>query len=346
MNGQVELLDQLDGVGSSFFIFIEGTESDPSCWREVVGSPLLAKALETAKQGVINSLLKVTKGSRVYSFDLGVMKKNLNNLAAKIQKEHPEEAIVSISGVYCDQYDAVLEINRMVRTDHTSFPEAGARPYNSVVNKQIQRIRETTGKQTFIIVDDVCFHGQTADTLCKLGFQVADVVSGVVTTAAKEFLESKGIRVHPLVLVGSQDIDGFIDTCPLHDFIPFAPLAGKTVGARGGTEIVPLLVDKVSFSKPYILPYVGFEEFEGLTSLPREKAVGLSRQLLENAIRLFERLESLVGRPISVLDLANKSPRFSYPLPSEREDHEISLGKSVVAVLKGDLDFLNRRYDV
>lgn len=343
MQGRVELLCPLSKDGSSFFIFIEGTESDPSYWREIVDSPLLEGILKLAKQRVVDSLLKATSGSSVYSFGLGAMRENLNGLAHSVQVEHPDEAIVSLSSVYCNEFDAVLEINRMVTTDHTSFPTAGARPYNPSIAKQIAKIRQGNIQQKFIIVDDVCFHGQTALSLRDMGFQVADVVSGVVTSDAIERLTPEGIRIHPLILVGDNN-DGFIDTCPLHDFIPFAPLAGKTIGSPGGAETIPFIVERVSFSHPYMLPYLGINAFKDQTSLPVDRAEALSRELLENAVSLFESLDKLRGSPITAIDLAMKTPRLSYPVPTGRDDHDILFSRSVVEILKEDLDSLNRRY--
>jgi hypothetical protein len=357
MQGKTGLLDRLSEGGKPYFIIVEGSESDTQSWNKVLGVDYydLFNVLKEARAAVMRVIVETLTVNTIYLFNLAAIKDELNGLAARVSEKHPGQGIVSLSGVYCDQSDGQLEINRLIDLHNQSYRNAGPRPNHKAVDSQINELKEATGKNSFILVDDVCFDGKTARTLLEMGLTVSDIVGGVVTEKAvrrltkrrqiiqddvgsRQVVYQKPIRLHTLIRVG-QDGDNFVDTLPVHDFIPFAPLSGKTVGIPAGGQTNPLVVDGVSFSKPYLLPYVDSRTFEDLSSIPADRALAFSVTMLKIAIDLFRGLEDLVGRPITPSSLAYQNPRFSYPVPSEG-GHHIRLGESVVKILEEHLNIL------
>jgi hypothetical protein len=355
------LLHPLNEATGPYYILIEGSESHPECWQGVVYHPELPRVLSAAQDGVIAAFREALADHTLYILRLAELKRSLNDLAQQVSCDYPGQAVVSLSCIYCDCGDAELQINRMVNPDNESHDDAGPRPFHKSLVDQIVAIREKTGKSSFIIADDVCFAGHTARTLLALGLPITHLVGGVVTDSARRTLQSprvktsdpqsqsgyrvegwqKPVKVHSLILVGG-DSEGetpFVDTCPIHDFIPFSPLCGKTVGIRDERGVSPLVVGGISFSKPYLLPWLDGEAFNKATSIPADRGLAFSIRLIENAVEVFGNLGDLVGRDLTVGDLAFSNPRLSYPL-LKGGSVAVSPSEPITSVLKRDLAIL------
>lgn len=361
MKGRVDLLSTYHTGSSGYYILFEGSESDPNVWNLLTEDPRTVKELENSALTLQKIFVQAIPEFTYFLFKLDTIRKELGSRVKRVTYDSPGLQVVSLSRVYYSNGWSSVDVNRMIDIYNKLLGEAGPRTGSAPLKIQVGRIQSKAGNKSVVIVDDVCFKGQTSKTLISLGLRVADIIGGVVTdkataTLTKRRLISKTpdgnigsvsyqqpIRIHPIITVG-QDNDAhgqFIDTCPLHDFLPLAPFCGLTIGTQTTSfGPIPLTRGGVSFTRPYLLPYLDVSLLQAKASIPPDKAIEFSVLALENAIRLFEGLNEILGYSLTPKKLSHLIPNCSYPLPQTENIWEVDLEEPITKILRRHLTLI------
>lgn len=362
MLGRVELLKSHHQGNGSYYILFEGSESDCSYWSPLETGNGLAAALEKLGQTAINTFALHCPEHTYFVFTLNSVRSELSTRVKRLTNDSPHLVVVTLSNLYSTNGWDSIDINRMIDPHNRVLDEAGPRPGSPPLRNQVKRLRKMVGAKRIILVDDVCFKGQTSKTLLMLGLPIVNIIGGVVTHNARTTLSRRRIvakdqygkvckidyqqplRLHPVITVAlPEDTHGqFIDTCPLHDFIPFAPYCGLTIGVATTIGPLPLIREGVAFSRPYLVPYLSPRLFESKSSLPVAVAEDFSTAMLENTLHFLEKLEKQRGEAITPRVLAAINPNCAYPLAREEDIWEVDLDESVTTILARHLTLIGR----
>lgn len=205
----------------------------------------------------------------------------------------------------------VLELNRIIDYRGTILG-IGPRPGFAPIEKQLDIIASIAGKKTVVLVEDGSFTGRTLSTviakLQKRGLHVGAIVLGFTFPGALRHVKEcfKG----EIVVV--KDFENPIDWMPEHDFFPFFPNCGRTLGTAMNGHVFPFYNEEgATFSVPYIYPFAPVSDW---ASIPAEKANQFSLFCLYKTLEIFRYLEEMNGREIKIGDLMGIRPRVSIPV--------------------------------
>lgn len=178
-----------------------------------------------------------------------------------------------------------LSLSRMVDGDLNSiglYRRENA-PY---VVSQLSTLQKEKISQA-CLVDDVIFEGNAGvraiRALNRIGISVPVMVAGIAIQEGKGKIQQIGTDV-----IAIRTFPKVIDEICERDFWPGVNLSGR--GVNGFDSVV---------GSPYVAPF-GKPEW---ASIPPEKKIGFSRFCIDQSIRLFELLEEVNGRQISIEDL-------------------------------------------
>lgn len=262
--------------------------------------------------------------------------------AKDLKVQMPDAVIVSTTPMII--YDAggiCIGLSRLIDIDGNMI-SVGARAGNVSVEKQIELLSGELAGRRVIILEDGSFTGGTLcymiDKLSQKKANVEAIIMGILFPAAKKKLAS----IFKGKLVCKYHFEKPFDWMPSHDFFPFIPNAGRVIGTKVGDSLIPVhLFDRSTLSKPYILPYGKLSEWAGLplTSL---ESLDFSKFCVSSTIEIFEEMERLTGKTITIADIIDTRPVTSVPVISGRRNVDFfSLGDRVVDVLYKDSSWLN-----
>ena len=200
---------------------------------------------------------------------------------------------------------------------------AGPRPGFPPLIKQLEDLAARAAGRRISIVEDGIFSGSTIRNLidqmldCRLVPHL--VVAGFAfpqSWPVLELLADKGIKT-----ITIHEFGRIRDWVPDHDFIPFIPGSGRVVGAAAGALSPLYSRDGLSYSFPYVYPFTGdCSSWADWTGVSESRARHFSANRLEDAVRLFEHLESMNQRRLIISDLAGTQPRVSIPVTAGQRD--------------------------
>jgi len=194
--------------------------------------------------------------------------------------------VVSLSGLYYPHADAEISCNRLV--DAFGSPLGmGPRPRSASLSDQVANVMRQAADRPLIVVDDTLFHGDTVKGLIRSGLKVDGVVEFFTSSEAFGEFEHDGIPVF-----SSETLEGYLDVLPLHDFLPMMPLCGKVVGKPSAGGWDPLADHGVSYSLPYLLPFITRDQLSSWASIPVDSALEFSIFALTRGIQVAERLRN------------------------------------------------------
>lgn len=254
----------------------------------------------------------------------------------ELKVRHGNLPVVSCSRFYYPGADAFVECNRVVDSSGEKIG-VGPRPYAKSIPDQVGLIRSLYPNTSFIVVDDMLFHGDTINQLRTRRLPVRAMAAAFATGEAKEALERSGIEV----CVGHPLRTNLRDMLPLHDFLPPLPLCGKVVGLDNMP--LPAMKNDLSSSFPYLLPWITPEQLCSWASIPESHAVPFSMLCLKQCLAIFSALRD--ANIVRLSDLAQFRPRASCPYtpPSAeiRRDTEITtMLAQAHSQLSGIVDFV------
>lgn len=180
------------------------------------------------------------------------------------------------------------------------------------MDHQINAIATLADGSPVVLVEDGAFTGFTVEYLLTLlknkGIHVAAVVIGICFPGAMDNIR-KDFAGEIIVV---EETKCPYEWMPDHDFIPFAPNCGRVFGGKFGDSLLPYYNhDGYSYCFPYILP---FGDPVKWASLPPEVSWKFSLFCLHSSVALFEKLDELNGRKITMEDLNGATPRISVPM--------------------------------
>lgn len=318
------------------YVLVEGSESSPECWAFLGDVP--SHVLDEAKARIVELLVSTFSENPVFSCSLQRIRLELGRLTTRVLENHPEyrAPVVSLSSLYSDQYDFRLDVNRLVDESGHEFDQIGARALSPSIREQVANITNVTSN--CIVTDDVLWKGKTLSDLIRLGLRPRAFVTAIATAKAYTAMKKRSVSVHNLWRGEEKEL---LDSVPLHDFLPFAPLGGVAVGEEIQGRPRAIIREGISFSKPYLLPYLDGMMLHEKASVPQSRQREFSTALLEIAIDFFRNLELTLGRQIAVRDLLDSAPRCSYPLRVGEDYRQVKLDTRIVDKLKQDLQVLS-----
>ncbi|MBI2590318.1 MAG: hypothetical protein HYW33_00340 [Candidatus Blackburnbacteria bacterium] len=282
-------------------------------------SSMIPEEVRRAQQAIGHYLATVVyPNDPVVWVDLEEVRNLLKACVGQITQTLGDIPIVSLSPLYYPYAEEFIDCNRIVSTG--GFPLGlGPRPGKPDLQQQVAQLIARHPGQSFVLVDDMLFHGETVVHLQSFGLPVLAVAAAFSTAEGKELLEERGVKVW----VGHSLGTNLRDMMPLHDFLPPLPLCGKVVGNKIQT-IMPTSMNGLSFSLPYLLPWVTPSQLASIASVPEQHALGFSALCLNLSMDIFSALAD--KRNIRrVVDLKSFEPRASCPYVDEDlcEDEEI-----------------------
>ena len=215
-----------------------------------------------------------------------------------------------------------LEVNRVV-DDRGVVLGIGPRPGHPPVDHQIDGILSMAAGRPLVIVEDGSFTGSTLsyviDRLHRKKADVIAVVAGFIFPKAMERLKDvfRGV-IHTI-----EHFEQPIDWVPDHDFVPFLPGCGRIVGALIRGDAHPFYTfEGYPYSIPYLLPFAPPEawmDWTGLTGSVQD-ARNFSRFCIVKSRDLFEELERLNDKHLTIRDIQDVRPRISVPFRMDGDD--------------------------
>jgi len=310
------------------------------CSFKRVGLKTPDKAVvDRIEEGLIKRINKVFEGSEsvVEIIRFNDFCDEIVSAAKGIKTKMPDAVVISTTPMIV--YDAggiCFGLSRLIGVDGMII-SIGSRAGSSSVEKQLELMRKELSGRRVIILEDGSFTGSTLcfmlDKLSSCGAKVEAIVVGILFPDAKKKLEMtfKG------ELVCKYHFENPFDWMPSHDFFPFVPNSGRVIGTKAGESFIPLhMSDRSTLSKPYILPYGQLDKWAGLP-LDRSEMIDMSRFCMDGSIEIFEVMERLNGRPITVGDIIDTRPITSVPLSWGRKTLDFcDLGHRVIDVMKKD----------
>jgi len=218
-----------------------------------------------------------------------------------------------------------LEINRIIGEDGKILG-LGQRPGCVCLPSQVDGVVHMTEGRPLAFIEDGSFTGSTLlHILDKFEGRasVEGVILGFAFPRAMAALRSRlGDNVHAI-----EDTNGdeLADWMPSHDFIPFAPNAGRPLGVMmGGTPTPFFTYEGHSHAAPYILPFAPIDDWASIgkthpeddEATQRESARhrhGFSLRCLELAEELFAEVSRLNDHDMTIGEVAGSWNRVSVP---------------------------------
>jgi len=260
----------------------------------------------------------------------------------ELKVKMPDAIIISTTPmIACDTGGICIGLSRLIDFDGNIIG-VGSRAGNFSFERQIELISRELSGRSVIILEDGSFSGDTLDfiigKLSQKKAKVEAVVMGILFPKAKKKLAS----VFKGQLICKYHFENPFDWMPSHDFFPFIPNAGRVVGTKVGDSLIPVhLFDRATLSKPYILPYGNLNDWAGLPLTP-QAGLDFSQFCMTSVVEIFQEMEKLNGRIITIGDLIDTRPVTSVPVISgRREIDAFSLTNRVIDVLNNDCAWIN-----
>lgn len=249
---------------------------------------------------------------KVVSYDMAELADEVWSKAIQLKTDLASTIVVSTCAeLAATRRGHIIEINRLVDTngDIIGF---GPRPGTEFLNKQISGIAELASGKSVVIAEDGAFSGSTIDFLVKQlashRVEVAAIVVGICFPSAIESL-SKSFKGKLMVI---EETDKAFEWMPDHDFLPFIPNCGRVLGTMFGDEGMPFYThDGISFCFPYVLP---FGDPIKWASIPEKHAARFSYFCLNWALKIYDHLDVMNGRRLTIRDLSGATPKVSMPM--------------------------------
>lgn len=259
-----------------------------------------------------------------YFPDSEIVSQSMQNLAEEIMmravtKKHLLQRGVVVST--CSEISRLrkghtLEVNRIIDQDGKLLG-IGPRPGFPPLDDQIQAIVSIANGDPLILVEDGTFTGNTVlyilDKLKRHNLSVAAIVIGFAFPDAVKKIESH----FDGELIVVENPRTYIDWMPDHDFFPFIPNCGRVVGFQWRNQRFPLYsYNGASYSVPYLLTYCPFSEW---TSINEKHAQDFTVFCAKAGLTLFERINKLNNRQITISDIMDIRPQISIPISVTQE---------------------------
>ena len=237
-----------------------------------------------------------------------------DEILAKSMKQHEllrgAVVISTCAEIAARRHGHTLEINRIIDRQGKIIGR-GPRPGYPVIDEQIEGIAAITNGLPLILAEDGAFSGETMIYLLeRFKRQRLSVNSIVIGFGFPEALASIGSVFKGEIIV--EHVDDFVDWMPDHDFMPFLPNCGRVLGIPWDDGALPLYTHNgASYSVPYILPFCPMSEW---TRIPQKHCYDLSCFCVEQTRKLFEMLDKLNNRRLTIGELIYTQPRVSIPM--------------------------------
>lgn len=262
--------------------------------------------------GLVEKIGEALPSVRVVAYDMVELADEIWSQAIRLKTEISNTIIVSTCAeLAATRRGHIIEMNRLVdiNGDIVGF---GPRPGTNLLSKQIAGIRELGRGKSVVIAEDGAFSGNTIDFLtkqfAKSRVEIAAVIVGICCSKAFENI-SKTFMGKLIVI---EETEKAFEWMPDHDFLPFIPNCGRVFGHMFRDEGMPLYTHEgISFSFPYILPFGNPTKW---ASIPQEHAFSLSYFCLRQALEIYDHLDKLNNRRLTIRDLSGVAPRVSIPM--------------------------------
>lgn len=255
---------------------------------------------------------EILPGINVITYDMKDLVEAVWAKAIHLQKKIQDAVVVSsCAEIAAPRRGHIIEINRITNKEGEIIG-LGPRPGNPSLKKQIDGIALSTNGNPVVLAEDGSFTGTTLECLIthlkQRKINVVTIVSGICFPGALDHLK----EIFDGEIVVMKEVNKPYEWMPDHDFIPFVPNCGRVYGGKFGDEVLPHYTHEgMSYSFPYVLP---FGDPVAWASIPKEHAYQFSLLCLHEAIKLFDMLDEMNGRRLTVLDLMGSTPRVSAPL--------------------------------
>jgi len=269
--------------------------------------------LNKIQQNLVTRLQEILPQYRVEAVQCRDMYHKITASVHELTKKN-DMLVVSSVPELVEKFGGVhLQINRIVNCEGNLLG-IGPRPGYSPIEQQIREIIFHAEQWPLILVEDGSFTGGTICTVLETcrsrDIKLNYLVIGLLFDEARNAIEQTrgGMKIQA---VYQWEKDGFIDWLPDYDFFPFIPNAGRVVGhVYNGTIMPTYLHNGLSLSMPYILPY---GRPVGWASLPNNLRIvsAFSLDCIHDTISIFEEMESLNHKKITLDDLIGTYPRAS-----------------------------------
>lgn len=281
------------------------------------------KQVEKARRAIFDQLVAVLPQSPIIWVTTAEIRMVLIGLVARARTEYPNSPIVSLSRLYFDMADGFLDCNRIVDPWGKSLG-VGPRPGAIKLSDQIARLKGQFPSRSFIIVDDMLFHGESLEKLMAAGLSVSAIVTAFAIEKGTKKADELGVPRFIKTVVAR-----LLDMVPIHDWLPPLPLCGKVVGTKKDRQMPePTFVNGLSLCLPYLAPFITPEDVTDWASIPTDKVASFSSVCLEQSLAICEILRQK-GVIRTMADLARMNPRASYPIIGR-----VDPDKSATALLK------------
>lgn len=190
----------------------------------------------------------------------------------------------------------------------------GPRPCHDIPSQQLSDIHSEISEREIILVEDGSFTGSTLvytlELLKKHRARVEAIVLGILFPEAEQKIRT----VFDGELVSCEKPQNPLDWMPSHDFFPFVPNAGRVIGCKVGSVLMPVYLnyDNAALAVPYVRPY-GNPDW---ASLPKDQHAlnRFSVFCLHSAVDLFKDMERKRGETILVKNLMGSKPVTYIPV--------------------------------
>lgn len=248
----------------------------------------------------------------VVTFDMKKLAEDIWTEALRMQRNLKDAIVVSSCAEFAtSRRGHTIEINRIVNCKGDIIG-LGPRPGSVTLEKQLNSISAVANGNPVVLVEDGIFTGSTLlyllSELRNRRVHVVAIAAGICFPKAIERL--KGGFDGELVIV--QEVERPYEWIPDHDFLPFVPNCGRVFGGSFGNDMLPFYTHEgLSYCFPYIYP---FGDPVKWASIPKERAYRFSVFCLQEAHKLFCRLNELNNRLLTPMDLLGSVPRVSMPM--------------------------------
>jgi hypothetical protein len=273
---------------SAPYVVSEDVEGLLSRWSQNTGYAMPDAGFAKELSRELETTLATAVDAPVEMINQGAIKEEME--ARMSESEYP---IISLDRAYIDQdspnVQGFIDVTRMVNED---FEGIGLQPrpgYPSI-EEQLEALR-TAEVSPITLTDDVIFEGagalQLAERLEAVNRPVRKIIAGIGITEGIERLQEAGINVECY-----RTFDKVVDEICERDFFPGVPMSGRTLRDSQGKY----------WSAPYINP---FGDAEKWASIPKDRALDVSRMCLRLTVQLWSEVERKSGLVIPT----NRLPR-------------------------------------
>ncbi len=224
--------------------------------------------------------------------------------------------VITLSQLYFDKADGEISCTRVVNRNYQKLGISN-RPGSKCLKDQVGQLMSIIGDRPVGIVDDTLFHGETIEKLQRLGLRVNAAIEFFTAIKAAETLEGQGVSVF-----SAKTLDGYLDVMPIHDFLPGMPLCGKLIGEQSLDGILHIgHRNGISWSYPYIFPYVPAGIVTEWASIPWDFVHDFSAFSLQKAMIIAERL--YLQGIVTIEDIRHAEPHHvSYPYLNYMKEYD------------------------